>query len=243
MGSLPIPPARPSHGASRRVRVLLAAAVVLLVAFGYLCFELGRYWAGYSLLDHRSVVEENEELRAAHAAAAADLERELAILRTSREIDRETYAQVEATLTRLETTIQAQEEELAFYRGIVSPQDGHAGLRIQSLEVLPGDRERRYMLRLVLVQAIVHSRRVSGVVKLRVEGILDGAAASFGLEELGDEQPGPAELAYEFRYFEPLERELVLPVGFAPTNVVVEVSPREPRGDRLTQTFEWAVRG
>src|SRR5690606_17910961 len=127
-----------------------------------------------SLLDHRSTLEQNAELRAAHSAAVAELERELAILRTSREIDRETYAQVEATLTRLESTIQTQEEELAFYRGIVSPQDGHAGLRIQSLEVLPGDRERHYMLRLVLVQAIVHSRRVSGVVKLRIEGIVDG---------------------------------------------------------------------
>lgn len=243
MGSLPIPPPRPAGRGGRRMRILLAAAVILFAAFSYLCFELGRYWAGYSLLDHRSTLEQNAELRAAHSAAVAELERELAILRTSREIDRETYAQVEATLTRLESTIQTQEEELAFYRGIVSPQDGHAGLRIQSLEVLPGDRERHYMLRLVLVQAIVHSRRVSGVVKLRIEGIVDGAAASFSLDELGEDASGKAELAYEFRYFEPLELELVLPAGFAPATVVVEVLPREPRGDPLTQTFEWAVRG
>src|SRR5690606_34897958 len=98
---------------------------------------------------------------AEQTAARAELERENAVLRTSREVDRETYAQVEANLARLETTIQAQEEELAFYRGIVSPQDGHLGLRVQSLEILPGDRERHYLLRLVLVQAIVHSRRVS----------------------------------------------------------------------------------
>ena len=62
----------------------------------------------------------------------------------------------------LQAQIQAQEEELVFYRGIVSPQDGVAGLRIQSLEVLPGDGENRYLLRLLLVQAIVHSRRVAG---------------------------------------------------------------------------------
>src|SRR5690606_19552974 len=205
--------------------------------------ELGRYWAGYSLLESRRALETSEAALAAERAAASELERELAILRTSREVDRETYAQVEATLARLETTIKEQEEELAFYRGIVSPQDGHAGLRVQSLEILPGDLERRYLLRLVLVQAIVHNRRVSGVVKLRVAGRVGGEPASFALEELSADEAGPAELAYEFRYFQPLEQELVLPVGFEPASVEVEVLPGEPRGERIAQSFAWAVRG
>lgn len=230
-----------SGGGVSRKRVLLGGGMVLIAAFGYLCFELGRHTAGYSLLEHRRAIEATEEALAAQAASVTELERELAILRTSRDIDRETYAQVEGALARLEGTIQSQEQELAFYRGIVSPQDGDSGLRIQSLEILPGDRERRYTLRIVLVQAIVHNRRVSGVVRLRVAGGLRGEAASYGLADLNGAEPGN-ELAYEFRYFQSLERELELPVGFEPASVEVEVLPREPRGDRLTQAFEWSVR-
>ena len=127
--------------------------------------------AGYSMLDHRRERAALAERLAEEQGASDELRRQLAIAETAGDIDRATYSQVESTLGELQAQIQAQEEELVFYRGIVSPQDGVAGLRIQSLEVLPSDGERRYLLRLLLVQAIVHSRRVSGAVKLQLEGI------------------------------------------------------------------------
>jgi hypothetical protein len=224
----------------RRSLPLYAVALVLVAAGAYLCFELGRYQAGYSLFDQRRRTEQLEQLAAERAAANEDLRRQLAILETSVEIDRETYAQVEGNLSQLEAKIQSQEEELAFYRGIVSPQDGVAGLRIQSLEVLPADSERHYLLRIVLVQAIIHSRPVAGVVKLRLEGSRDGQPALLELDDLAADA-GADELAYGFRYFQGLERELVLPVGFEPSTMQVEISPSEPRGDRLTQSFKWSA--
>ncbi|HEX6997300.1 MAG TPA: DUF6776 family protein [Gammaproteobacteria bacterium] len=224
---------------SRRARVLYASGAILVVAFGYLCFELGRYRAGYSMLDHRHEVERLEEQLAAERQSNEELGRQVAILETSREIDRETYARVEENLSQLEAQIQTLEEELAFYRGIVSPQDGHSGLRVQNLEIEPVDGERTYVLRLVLVQAIVHNRPVAGVVRFRVEGARGGQPAELDLAELGD--GGPAELEYKFRYFQELEREVVLPAGFEPARVHVEIRPSEPRGDRVTQTFEWAA--
>ena len=178
----------------------------------YLAFELGRYQSGYSMLDHRRERAALAERLAEEQGASDELRRQLAIAETAGDIDRATYSQVESTLADLQAQIQAQEEELVFYRGIVSPQDGVAGLRIQSLEVLPSDGERRYLLRLLLVQAIVHSRRVSGAVKLQLEGIQDGQTASFDVAELV--APGePYDMAYEFRYFQALEAELALPIG------------------------------
>ena len=126
-----------------------------------------------------------------------------------------------------------------FYRGIVSPKDGVAGLRIQSLEVVSTDHERRFSLRLVLVQAIVHSRRRSRTVKLQLDGMRDGQNASFDLEDLAAPD-GSYDMAYEFRYFQGLETEFVLPVGFEPDRIEVEISPTEPRGEHLTQSFEWS---
>lgn len=214
-------------------------ASVALIAVGalYLAFELGRYLSGYSLLDQRRERAALEADLTAERALSDELRRQLAIAETGGEIDRETYAQVKATLGDLEAQIQAQEEELVFYRGIVSPQDRIAGLRIQSLEVLPSDGEARYLVRLLLVQAIVHNRRVSGAVKLQLEGIKDGQMTSFDAAELV--AAGEYDMAYEFRYFQGLEAELALPSGFEPQRVIVEIWPNEARAERINQTFEW----
>jgi hypothetical protein len=222
----------------RRPLSMFALAGVLSVGSLYLAFELGRHQGGYSILDHRRDRAELAAQLAEEHAASDELRRQLAIVETASEIDRATYDQIRTTLGELEAQIQTQEEELVFYRGIVSPQDGVAGLRIQSLEVLPADGERRHLLRLLLVQSIVHSRRLSGNVKLQLEGMRDGQMASFDVAELV--APGePYDMAYEFRYFQGLETELQLPAGFEPLNVIVEIWPNEARAERINQTFEW----
>lgn len=223
--------------ASRALWMYVAAAVIAGGCL-YLAYELGRFRSGYSLLDQR---RERAELLAALAeeqGVSDELRRQLAIGETASEIDRATYAQVKTELGDLQAKIQAQEEELVFYRGIVSPQDRVAGLRIQSLEALPSDGEGRYLVRLLLVQAIVHSRRVSGAVKLQLEGLQDGQAVSFDAAELV--VPGePYDMAYEFRYFQGIETELALPAGFEPQRMTVEIWPNEARAERINQTFEW----
>lgn len=223
--------------ASRPKWIYACAALVAASAL-YLAYELGRYQGGFSLFDHRRVVSELQSGLAAERETSDELRRQLAIAETGGEIDRETYAQVKATLGDLEAQIQAQEEELVFYRGIVSPQDRIAGLRIQSLEVLPTDGEARYLVRLLLVQAIVHNRRVSGAVKLQLEGTKDGQTASFDAAELVADGE-PYDMAYEFRYFQGLETELALPAGFEPQRMIVEIWPNEARAERINQTFEW----
>jgi hypothetical protein len=204
----------------------------------YLSFELGRYHSGYSLLDHRRERARLTTELAEERVVSDELRRQLAIAETAGDIDRATYSEVESSLAELQAQIQTQEEELVFYRGIVTPQDRVAGLRIHSLEVSPSDGEGRHLVRLLLVQAIVHNRRVSGAVKLQLEGMLDGQMAAFDAAELV--APGePYDMAYEFRYFQGLETELVLPVGFEPQRVTVEIWPNEARAERINQTFEW----
>lgn len=217
-----------------------AIAVAVVVAGAYLCFELGRYRAGYSVLDHRRELAAANQGRAELERTVEDLRRQVTILETSKEIDRETYAQVKADLSELQAKIQSQEEELVFYRGIVSPQDGVAGLRIQSVDVLPGDSERRFLLRLVLVQAIVHSRKVAGAVRLQVEGTLDGQLATYDVRDLVAEG-GDYDMDFDFRYFQGLECELVLPVGFEPERLQVEIVPSDRRAEHVNQAFHWAT--
>ena len=215
-------------------------AVVAVAGSVYLAYELGRLNGGYSYLDQR---REREALTAEIAErdrTIEELRRRVAILETSQEIDQETYTLVEQNLSELQAQIQAQEEELAFYRGIISPEDGAAGLRVQSLEMRPTDDAQGYLLHLVLVQAITHDRRVSGTVSFDITGLLDGEHVQLNLEDLVAGEAGGA-LAYAFRYFQDLQRELVLPEGFEPDVVLMQIRPREPSGQALEQSFEWSA--
>jgi hypothetical protein len=206
----------------------------------YLAFELGRYQSGFSLLEQRRERAGLRERLSEEQVATEELRRQLAIAETAARIDRETYDEVKRTLGDLQAQIQTQEEELVFYRGIVSPQDGLAGLRIQNVEALPSDGEGRYVLRLVLAQAIVHTRRVAGRVKLSLEGSKDGEPASFDAAELVAGGVD-ADLPYEFRYFQGLETELSLPTGFEPHQLVIDVWPNDSRADRIHEVFDWAA--
>ena len=218
--------------------VLLLVGLAFLGGAGFLLYEMGRYQAGYSRLDadaeRRDLRDDISALQQTNEA----LRRQIAVLETSKEIDQEAYSQVEANLAELQASIQSQEEELAFYRGIVSPADGVAGLKIQEFELTPGSGQ-AVLMRLVLVQAIKHDRRVSGVVKLNVHGERAGQDESLALPELVVEGES-GELAYSFRYFQDLERELVLPEDFLPDRVDLEILPKG-RGRKVSQTFDWAV--
>lgn len=228
------------HGYSRLTLIAGLVGVASLVATVYLSYELGRYQAGYAIMDVRRVATERQDLISEQVRRIEELERQVAILETAREVDRETYAQVESNLKQLEEQIQTQEEQLAFYQGIVSPEDGASGVRIQDFSIAPGLGERDYSIRLVLVQAIVHSQRVTGSVRLTVTGRRDdGEPVTLDLPTLGVAD-GRTEVGYGFRYFQAFGFDVTLPIGFTPDGVEVEVEPETPSGPVLSESYVWA---
>ena len=228
-----------THGTGR---TLLARGVVLVlvVVAGYLVFEYGRIRAGYDVVD---AAEERAALNTeiqTRDDRIAELEQAVALLETHREIDREAYREVEQSLLALQEKIQEQRDAIAFYRGIVSPEDGRPGLRVQDFRLTRGSEERAFNLRLVLVQAMKHDRKVSGDVALTVEGNEDGVARSYALAEL---LPADAEKAwpFSFRYFQDFDRQIVLPDGFTPERVNVEVRSRTRSIASIEESFAWAT--
>ncbi len=215
-------------------------AAVVVVASTYLSFELGRYRAGYSLFDHDRDLRRLRKTLASQRADLDEAQRRLAILKTSHEVDQASNARVQETLTQLQAKLQAQQEELEFYRGIVSPSTGGPGLRVQSLQIRQGSSERRYVLELVLMQAMSRDRRVEGAVRLKIGGTRDGKHLELALKDVAVDDHA-AELSYAFRYFQALEQEVELPVGFMPETVQVQIAPSAPRHDPTSQEFRWSA--
>jgi len=220
---------------------MVRSFLALLVVFtGYLVFEYGRISAGYDVIDAAS---ERGELEA-HIKSLDDeieaLKQEVALLETHREIDREAYREVEGSLITLQAKIQEQRDAIAFYRGIVSPADGNSGLRVQDLKLTRGAKEREFNMRLVLVQAMKHDRKVSGDVAVSIEGSEDGAGRTYALTDL---LPADADKdwPFSFRYFQDFDRQLVLPDGFTPERVHVEVRSKTRSISSIEESFAWAM--
>ena len=214
--------------------------VLFALVAGYLVFEYGRISAGYNTVD---ATNDRGEL-VAHIKTLDDeievLKQEVALLETHREIDREAYKEVETSLIGLQAKIVEQQDAIAFYRGIVSPADGKPGLRVQDFKLTRGNEEREFNLRLVLVQAMKHDRKVSGDVALSVEGNENGEAKSYALTDL---LPADADKAwpFSFRYFQDFDRQIVLPDGFTPERVHVEVRSRTRSISSIEESYAWAT--
>ena len=220
------------------LRGLLTVAVVIV---SYLIYEFGRMDGGF-----RTVAAASEE--SVLKARIQDLEQRnsalgdrIALVQTSRDIDEEAYKQVERRLTELQAQILKQREELEFYRGIVSPADGASGLKIQDFRIISGAEDSLYRLHLVLVQAMKHDRRVSGVVNVSVDGAREGRPVRLTLAELTATDGDSGTLAYSFRYFQGFEHDVILPEGFLPDRVNIEISPKGRSARTIRKSYDWAV--
>lgn len=217
----------------------MRAAVVLAILIGaYLIFEFGRIQANYNIVD--AVAEQQAFLGEIDVLETqiVGLKQEIALLETHRNVEREAYQVVETDLTDLQRKIQEQQEAIAFYRGIVSPKDGGRGLRVQDLKLTRGKDERHYNVRLVLVQVMQHDRSVKGVVDFSIEGAQDGVTTIYTLEQLLPEE-GSSSWPFAFRYFQNFDRELILPDGFMPDKINVEVISNTKSIASVNQSFDW----
>lgn len=215
-----------------------AVVVVLILVIGYLIFEFGRIRAGYDIVEAANISQVYEDRISQLDEEIVNLKQEVAILETNRDVDRESYKAVEVQLTALQAKIQEQRDAIAFYRGIVSPTDGNAGLRVQDLKVTRGKVEREFSVRLVLVQAMKHDRKVSGDVILTVVGDQNGVETSYPLAQLVSDEEDKA-WAFSFRYFQNFDRQLVLPDGFTPERITVEVRSRTRSISSIEESFAW----
>lgn len=225
------------HAPWRR-RLLLGGSVAAVALLLYGMFEWGRFAAGHNQLavamERRDLVARLESLEQTNESLRA----QVTAAETALEVDRQAYADVERTLGELQAQVLRQSEELTFYRGIVAPADGIGGLRIQRFELTPAGSDRHYRLRLVLVQSLRQDSVVSGTVGIDLEGSQNDTPTRISLADLAGGPDGKP-LPFSFRYFQNVEQDVMLPEGFQPFAVNVEV--RASRQPPLRQSFPWQV--
>ena len=227
-----------SSSGTPRTGIVIAVALAAIGLAGYLSFEFGRIQADFNVVDAADERKSYERHIRDLQDEIVALKQEIEVHKTHREIEQEAYKSIEASLGGLEQKIQEQADAIAFYRGIISPADGGRGLRVQDLKVSRGKSEGEYNLRLVLVQVKQHDRSVKGDVEFSIEGDQDGVETTYTLEQL---LPPDADSnwPFAFRYFQDFDRQLILPAGFSPERINIEVRSRTKSIASVKQTFLW----
>lgn len=219
-------------------RLIAASLLMLAVLSAWGAYEYGRYRGGFDLLDAQSQEESFQEHLAAQQREVEKIREQKAILERSSQIEREAYKQLEGTVSGLQDEILELKEELAFYRGIITPNDASEGLGIQSFVLSSRGAATPIHYKLVLTQVLNNNTIASGQVGITVEGELKGKIQQYQLSQLSKED---GDLRFRFKYFQILEGDLRLPDGFTPSKVNITVKPRTKSHKRMSKTFDWTV--
>lgn len=219
--------------------LLVGGGVVLLVAAGYAVYsfttdELSeRYAAATGDRERLLALRRDlaERLRAEQEETEALRER-LAYLEKSQQIDREACQQLRESLRDMQSRLVDAQEQLAFYRGIVTPENEARGIRVHDIIFRRRGKELRYEL--VLVQGRNQSDRVRGRFALEVDGMRDGEAETVQVRNA----EGEADMLFSFRHFQEFTGQLVVPEGFSPREVRVRLRP-EGKDDPVNSSYEW----
>lgn len=215
-------------------------AILLILVSVFLVYEFGRIKAGFDSIEAKNIEQSSLGEIALLESEIEALNREIAILTTNIQVDRESYKVVEESLISLQAKIQEQRDVINFYRGILSPLDGYSGLRIQDLKLTNGKSEGEFNIRLVLTQSMNYDRKVSGSVNVSVIGKQSGTKKSYNISDLLLKDSDISWI-FSFRYFQDFEKQMVLPNNFIPELIKVEVQSKVRSISSIEQEYDWVV--
>jgi hypothetical protein len=226
--------------APKRRAVLWGLAVLATLTILYAAFEIGRYDAGFRVVDSvrgaltasariRSLETENENQR-----------RQLEAAETARRVDREGYAQVERSLGDMQSQIARLNQDLSFYRGLVQP-ESLIHVKVQQMQIIPAAAKGQFNLKFVLMQTGKPDKEVVGNAAITIDGLLQGKPLNLTYAQVSPTRH--VSLAYSFKYFQEFDEPIELPLGFEPTRVGVEIHSGRDASHSFRQAFVWKAQG
>lgn len=226
------------HRPFKTIIVATLTSLTVIVS-GWSLFEYGRYRAGFDRFGAEAAEQQLQARVQDLLTGIAALREENAGLQRARQVEREAHETLNGSLRTLQDEMLELKEELAFYRGIVSPREASRGLRLQSFQLDRGGRPNVWRYKLVLTQVLKNDTLARGSVEMQLEGLHEGSQASLGLAELSSDSA--ATLAYQFKYFQNLEGHLIVPEGFTPQRLTVRVVPRGGK-NTIKQVYDWPAK-
>lgn len=216
---------------ARRRRQILVTAWLASVA---LAFVVGRYLLlpGADTLSAR--LAESQAALSESRQRLDEVEQRLANVERAEQIARLGNENVQQTLAEKDAELADIRRELALYRRLVGPQAERHPLSVQELSLR--EDEAGYAFSAVLTQTQDVRRGSEGRLTLSVEGQRDGRPERLAWKDLVPVDAADG-LAYDFRYFQRIDGRIMLPDGFLPHTIHVQL--RGKGGESVQRSLPW----
>jgi uncharacterized coiled-coil protein SlyX len=160
-------------------------------------------------------------------------------LETRAELDKQALTTLMESLANSQGVITELEGELAFYREVMAPEELAEGVRLRMPRFIATADPLRWRYELVVQQGKPAENRFIGELRLRLQGTVLEQLEVLNLTDL-DERLAREPLPINFRYFQRFEGEILLPPGFTPERVEVDVVLRKPKSKRVSVAHDWS---
>lgn len=159
---------------------------------------------------------------------------------TAAQVDRQASEGVRQEVIELKDEIARLSEENSFYRGIMSPTDSASGLTIGSVELVRNRDTDSYTYKVVVQQLATRHNVLSGELRFSILGRQDGVETRYPLMMVSDTIDAER-IKLRFKYFQVIEGELALPLGFEPEGVEIEAETSGSKKQKVAKKFGWLV--
>lgn len=223
----------------------IAGVVALLAIAGFMLFAYARTSTVREFKETRSELEQlhderrtlARELRTAKSENA-ELRQQVVYAERSQQIDGQACESVKESLAGLQAEAADLREQIAFYRGVMSPDVGKAGVRVLEMRLTPQAQADVWRYDLVLIQSVRHEKRVAGQTRITVLGIQNGQQQRLDLAPLL--KSGEGLPAFAFKYFQEFGGLFTLPRDFRPIRIMVSLAVDGDSSAKVEEEFDWS---
>jgi hypothetical protein len=221
----------------------LALAIILAMSI----FTLASYYSGHyrgSILEGSAIVE-RDRLQKKYADAETKmgaLTQQVANLRLGSEVDRKATEQVRGEVVDLKNRIAEIERDNTFYRDLMRPESDDQGVSVGTLSVAAViDIPSAYAYKMVVKQQSANRSQVVGYLELILVGVnAEGKSKRYSLSQLSPTVTSE-KIKLNFKYFQRLEGQLILPESFTPERIELKIVSLKPRKTLIEKTFNWII--
>lgn len=217
--------------------------VTLLVLCLPLAFVGGVVWQRVQPPESVAVMD-----RSGAPVVAEQLQRELgelrqrvAVLSSADTLSQQANEQSRLSIKLLEEQIYKQQQDLAFYKGVLAPGTRREGVRIKAFELQATDKSTHFRYKILLSRVGKGEEPLEGQLQVAIVGKQGDQDVTLDLASLQADESVQS-FNFAFKHFQAIPEagrfaELLLPEGFIPREIKVraEVKGQNP----LLRTFKW----
>lgn len=205
----------------------------------------GSYVVGLEqgLSKQEGALQERDALKMAlneREAQVAQLRQSVANLKLGAQVDRQASEGVREEVIELKDQVAALEEDISFYRGLMSPSGNNRGLTIGSLDVISTGVPRQYEYKVVVQQLATRHSTLSGSLKFNIVGHQGEQLITLPLKDVSD-NVSYENIKLRFKYFQTIQGRLNLPDGFEPERIELTARSTGDNAAQVDKKFGWLV--